>query len=1528
MDQFCRVDGSDPFWDWNQTWFTDRPDFTGCFQITILVWLPCTFLWLCSPFYCWYLQRHGNGYIRMSRLYKAKTVLGAILILLCVSEFFITVWEINQGTLRALAFLLSPAILAFTLVLATFLLHYERVKGVQSSGVLLFYWLLSLLCAVFPFRSKIQQAPPDGSVIHSFRFGMFYSYFAMVLAQLILCCFTEPPPFFSEERKAPNPCPESNASFLSKVTFWWFTGQVIKGYRRPLVAEDLWSLRKENRSDEIVRHLEREWKKEYAKGKQSVETVQFSKKQRHSGASLKQPEETQVLMKRQGEQSNGTALLKALWRIYGNHFLLGTLCLVLSDVLLFSIPQILDSLLGFMSDPEAPVWRGYFYAALMFLFACLQSLLVHQYMYMACIIGMRLKTALTGLIYRKILVMTSGAKKTSTVGEVVNLVSVDIQKLMDLIIYFNGVWLAPLEIALCFYFLWQYLGPSSLAGVVAIFVVFSLNGVIAKKRSKFQEEQMRCKDERVKHTYQLLGGIKVLKFHAWETALMEKVLGIRQKELKVLKKSQLLFAASLASFHSSAFLISFAVFAVYMLVDRSNVLDAQKAFVSMALVTIMKIPLSFLPFSISTTVQAGVSLKRLSTFLSHEELNPNNTDKSTTHSLGKQIVVENGTFSWSKDNPPCLTRINLTIPEGALVAVVGHVGCGKSSLLSALLGELEKQEGYVAIKGSVPYVPQQAWIQNATLKDNILFGQEMNESWYHRVIEACALLPDLEILPAGDGTEIGEKGVNLSGGQKQRVSLARAVCRRSAVYLLDDPLSAVDARVGQSIFEKVIGPNGLLKHKTRVLVTHAVSVLPQADSIIVMSNGGISEMGSYKELLERGGAFAELLRTYTNAEQSESTGLREKSCSVTIETLGSSSMTEDIPAQKHSPRIPGEKTWRSAQQNGTPELGKQEGRAAKDAGKLMEADTAQSERVKLAVYQEYFKKLGSFLFLYVIWLHICQQAASFSASYWLSLWADDPVVNGTQQHVDVRLGVFGLLGFIQGATKFGSTMAIFVGGVMASQRLHSDLLRSVLRSPMSFFEKTPSGNLLNRFSKEIDAIDTVIPNGIKSLLGFLFSLLEVYLVVLVATPIAAVIIVPLTVMYCVIQSFYVATSCQLRRLESVSRSPIFSHVNETYQGASVIRAFGEQMRFLSQNDSKVDENQKAYYPSVVANRWLAVNLEFLANVIVLFAAILAVNGKGRLSPGVVGLSVSHALQVTGILSWIVRSWTDIENNIVSVERVKEYSETPKEDPWILNTNFLPEPWPSEGRVEFRNYGLRYRQDLDLAVKNINVKIDKEEKVGIVGRTGAGKSSLTMGLFRIMEASTGEVFIDGVNTATLGLHDLRSRLSIIPQDPVLFCGSLRMNLDPFDNYSDKDVWRALELAHLKNFVSSLPDRLSYECSEGGENLSVGQRQLVCLARALLRKSKILVLDEATAAVDLETDDLIQSTIRTQFEDCTVLTIAHRLNTIMDCTRVMVLDRGQIVEFDAPAKLLLQKGLFYRLASDAGLTQLSPKTPEYQ
>uniref|UniRef100_A0A671RZR5 Multidrug resistance-associated protein 1 n=1 Tax=Sinocyclocheilus anshuiensis TaxID=1608454 RepID=A0A671RZR5_9TELE len=1454
------------FQDWNRTWQTHNPDLTPCFQNTVLVWIPCLYLWLFALLYILYLKRNDRGYICMTHLNRAKTAIGFTLWLICWADVFYSFWERSHGATIAPVYLVSPTMLGVTMLLATFLIQYERMKGVQSSGVMLNFWLITIVCATVTFHSKILHALNEPASVNVFKYTTFYIYYTMLLISLILACLSDQPPLFSQAVRDLNPCPESGASFLSRITFWWITGLMVTGYKRPLEEKDLWSLNTEDKSQRVVPQLVRRWDQECNKVKRSA------REEKKDGQPI---EESEILLVKTLKKTGDPSLFCALCRTFGPYFLVSSLYKIVHDILMFVGPEILRLLIQFVNDSSAPDWHGYFYTTLLFVCTCVQTLILQKYFHVCFVTGMRLRTAIVGAVYRKALVITNAARRTSTVGEIVNLMSVDAQRFMDLITYINMIWSAPLQVILALYFLWQNLGPSVLAGVAVMVLMVPLNAVIAMKTKTYQVAQMKSKDNRIKLMNEVLNGIKVLKLYAWELAFKDKVSAIRESELRVLKKTAYLGAVSTFTWVCAPFLVALSTFAVYVLVDEHNILDAQKAFVSLALFNILRFPLNMLPMVISSMVQASVSMKRLRVFLSHEELDEDNVERpaiSSCESSDSQAVQ-----ICNKTNV-----INVRIPEGAFVAVVGHVGSGKSSLLSALLGEMQKQEGSVSIKGSVAYVPQQAWIQNATLKDNILFGRDGKDSWYQKVVEACALLPDLEILPGGDSTEIGEKGVNLSGGQKQRVSVARAVYCNCAVYLLDDPLSAVDAHVGKHIFEKIIGPQGLLQGRTRVLVTHGLSFLPQADLILVMVDGEITEMGSYTELLGRQGAFAEFLHTYTNTEQEEveeSVGGEAGRFISELLSCFHAANTKPDPCPRYS-----SKYWTRTCSGLGSDLG-----FSNPSGPV-KTSSLRCWAVKLSVFWEYMKAIGLPLSIFSIFLFFCHHLSSLGSNYWLSLWTDDPVINNTQPNREMRLGVYGALGISQGIAVFCYSVAVSVGGILASRYLHQTMLYNILRSPMSFFERTPSGNLVNRFAKETDTIDSVIPSIIKMFMGSMFNVLGSCAVILIATPLVAIIIPPLGLFYFFVQRFYVASSRQLKRLESVSRSPVYTHFNETLLGTSVIRAFGEQQRFITESDGRVDHNQKAYFPSIVANRWLAVRLEFVGNLIVTSAALFAVMARDSLSPGIMGLSISYALQVTASLNWLVRMSSELETSIVAVEKVKEYGDTEKEAEWRLEHSTLPAGWPTAGHIEIHNFGLRYREDLELAISDISVNIEGAEKVGIVGRTGAGKSSLTLGLFRIIEAAQGEIRIDGVNIAELGLHELRSRITIIPQDPVLFSGSLRMNLDPFDGYTDEEVWRALELAHLKNFVSGLPDKLNHECSEGGENLSLGQRQLVCLARALLRKTKILVLDEATAAVDLETDNLIQ---------------------------VLVLDKGQMAEFDSPSNLIAKKGIFYKMAKDSGL-----------
>ncbi|XP_017108716.1 multidrug resistance-associated protein 1 isoform X1 [Drosophila bipectinata] len=1537
MDEFC---GS-TFWNSTETWWTNDPDFTPCFEQTVLVWTPCAFYWLFVVFDFYYLKASLDRNIPWNKLNVSKALVNVGLLVLTALDLIMALIKKggdDQPPLYKLD-VWGPIIKFATFLLIFLFIPLNRKYGVQTTGCQFLFWFLLTVLSIPRCRTEVradnlrqQQSEDLDFSWDEYQYASFFVFFTFTCLMLILNCFADGLPRQTKYQRGENEIPELSASFLSRITYQWFDKMALKGYRNPLEEKDLWDLRPQDSCSEVMPVFAYHWnqnvRKNY-KGRARVEPkAQFS----NGNVTFENPHG-----EKNGRKKGVASIMPPIYKSFGGVFLFGALMKLFTDCLTFAQPQVLSLIISFVEDQEKdkqPEWKGIMYSVLLFVLAAAQTFILGQYFHRMFIVGLRIRTALINAIYRKALRISNSTKKESTVGEIVNLMAVDAQRFMELTTYLNMIWSAPLQIGLALFFLWQQLGPSVLAGLAVMIILIPVNGVIASRIKTYQIRQMKYKDERVKLMNEVLSGIKVLKLYAWEPSFEKQVLDIRDKEIATLRSTAYLNASTSFLWSCAPFLVSLVTFATYVLIDENNVLDATKTFVSLSLFNILRFPLTMLPMLITNLVQTQVSVNRINKFLNSEELDPNSVlhDPSKPHPMS----IENGEFSWGDEIT--LRNINIEVHKSSLVALVGTVGSGKSSVVQAFLGEMEKLAGVVNTVGKLAYVPQQAWIQNATVRDNILFGQTYDRKRYNKVIDACALRADIDILSAGDLTEIGEKGINLSGGQKQRISLARAVYSDADLYLLDDPLSAVDAHVGKHIFEEVIGPKGMLARKSRVLVTHGVTFLPQVDSIYVMKSGEISESGTFDQLVKNKGAFADFIIQHLqdgNEEEEELNQIKRQISSTADdpELIGSvekaiklartESLSDSISVTSADSLMGRGNSLRrrTKRQDSHDSVASAASLKKKQEveGKLIETEKSQTGGVDFAVYKHYIKSVGVFLSVATLVLNFVFQAFQIGSNLWLTKWANDENVSNDTSLRDMYLGVYGAFGFGQGVLAYFAVVIVYLGGFRAAKVIHNDLLRVIIRgSVCRFFDVTPIGRLLNSFSGDMDVIDEELPATLDSFMTFIWMVLATIVVISLSTPIFLAVIVPIAFLYYFAQRFYVATSRQLMRLESVSRSPIYSHFGETVTGASTIRAYNVGDRFIEESDAKVDKNQVCKYPSVIANRWLAIRLEMVGNLIILFASLFAVLG-GQTNPGLVGLSVSYALQVTQTLNWLVRMTSDIETNIVSVERIKEYGETKQEAPWELEADkSKPKNWPEEGRVEFQNFQVRYREGLDLVLRGVSFNIKGGEKVGIVGRTGAGKSSLTLALFRIIESAGGRIAIDGVDIATMGLHMLRSRLTIIPQDPVLFSGSLRINLDPFEVKTDDEIWKALELSHLKSFVKSLAAGLNHEIAEGGENLSVGQRQLVCLARALLRKTKVLVLDEATAAVDLETDDLIQKTIRTEFKECTVLTIAHRLNTILDSDKVIVLDKGQITEFASPTELLDNpKSAFYSMAKDANL-----------
>lgn len=1062
---FCKSE----FWDEAQIWNTTDPDFSPCFQKTVILWTPCVYLLLLTPFRILVLRNGENLTIPWTWKSRIKMVLALVISVLAACDIIKSIQERAAGADVPIVNFISPLVLVLTMVVYILMVVCERKYGVRSSGFLFTFWFLLALLLIVTFRSKIRVALIEGEVRDVFRFVTFFILYAVVLAELIITAFfIDKKNVWSVPAEDKKPCPEHHVSFLSQITFWWFSGLVVQGYKRALVHDDLWDINPEDRCKNVIPVFNKHWEKELKRCKRKHVQPVTSKE---NDIELKEPggsAEVKIVDKECKEKEKECKgkeprLFWAMVKAFGTKALEAAAFKLIYDILQFLSPLIMKYLIAYTKNKEEFEWRGYFYAVLMFVIAVFQSIILHQYFLDCTVVGMRLRTAIIGAVYEKVLKLSNTARKTSTVGEIVNLMSVDAQRFNDMMTYINMIWSGPVQIIISIYFLWVTLGPSIVAGIGVMIIFIPVNAYVASKFKVLQVKQMNLKDSRIKMMNEILNGIKVLKLYAWEPSFEKKVLDIRNKELNVLKKMSYLNSFTTFTWTVAPYLVSLVTFAVYVMVDENNILDAEKAFVSLALFNILRFPLSMVPQVISNIVQVNVSLGRLRKFLGNDELDPETVtkDDNAKHS----VSIRDGVFSWDEDGTPTLNKLNLDIPEGSLVAVVGTVGTGKSSLLQAILGEMEKVSGSVNVKGSIAYVAQQAWIQNATLQDNILFGKKANLAKYRNVIETCALQADLEIMPAGDKTEIGEKGINLSGGQKQRVSLARAVYQDKDMYLLDDPLSAVDSHVGKHIFDNVIGPNGVLKDKTRILVTHGIGFLPQVDTIVVMVNGEISETGSYKELLNHDGAFAQFLKNYLTEELQKENAEELEISEDMISELGSIMSNENPLLQRQvsvlSDRLrtfsesglstpPGTPdTARRGDLPGTPKtpgtpvstkrhplsdsrhtlekqkpLGKHDGDVPNGLGqkgeekKLIEAEKMETERVKLSVFMAYLKSIGVLLSFLTVFFYCAYNAASVYSNIWLSDWSNDAIKNVTSEERtaqrDLRLGIYGLLGFVQG----------------------------------------------------------------------------------------------------------------------------------------------------------------------------------------------------------------------------------------------------------------------------------------------------------------------------------------------------------------------------------------------------------------------------------------------------------------------------------------------------------------------------------
>ncbi|KAL3516733.1 hypothetical protein ACH5RR_023635 [Cinchona calisaya] len=1157
-------------------------------------------------------------------------------------------------------------------------------------------------------------------------------------------------------------------------------------------------------------------------------------------------------------------------------------------------PYLIDDFVNFLTQKKFRSLRSGYLLALGFLSAkMVETIAQRQWIFGARQLGLRLRAALISHIYQKGLVLSSKSRQSHTSGEIINYMSVDVQRITDFIWYLNIIWMLPIQISLAVIVLHTNLGLGSLVALVITLIIMSGNIPLTTIQKRFQTKIMESKDNRMKATSEVLRNMKTLKLQAWDSYYLEKIESLRKTEYNWLWKSLRLQALSSFIFWGSPSFISVVTFGGCVLIGIP--LTAGRVLSALATFRMLQDPMFNLPDLLSVIAQGKVSADRIASYLQEDEIQPDAVLYSSSNDTEFSVEIDGGKFSWGTETGSSnLDGINLRVKRGVKVAICGTVGSGKSSLLSCVLGEMSKESGTVRISGTKAYVPQSPWILTGNIRENILFGNPYDSDKYSRTVEACALTKDFELFSAGDLTEIGERGINMSGGQKQRIQIARAVYQDADIYLLDDPFSAVDAHTGTQLFQDCL--LGILKDKTILYVTHQVEFLPAADLILVMQNGKIAQAGTFEELLKHNVGFEVLVGAHSQALES-------------ILTVESSSRTFNHETNDGDSNIEPNSnaefphTKQDSEHNLCVEITEKEGRLVQD-------EEREKGSIGKEVYFSYLTivKRGAFVPI-IILAQSSFQVLQIASNYWMA-WAcpagnDEPVVG-----MHFTLFVYILLAIGSSLCVLVRATLVAITGLLTSQKLFSNMLHSIIRAPMAFFDSTPTGRILNRASTDQSVLDLEMANKIGWCAFSIIQLLGTIAVMSQAAWEVFVLFIPVTAICIWYQRYYIPTARELARLAGIQRAPILHHFAESLAGAATIRAFDQKCRFIDSNLCLIDNHSRPWFYNVSAMEWLSFRLNQLANFVFAFSLVLLVTlPEGIIDPSIAGLAVTYGINLNVQQASVIWNICNAENKMISVERILQYSNISSEAPLVIENCRSPDNWPDIGTIRFTNLKIRYAEHLPSVLKNITCTFPGKKKVGVVGRTGSGKSTLIQAIFRIVEPSEGSIVIDGVDITKIGLHDLRSRLSIIPQDPTMFEGTVRGNLDPLDQYSDHEIWEALDKCQLGDLVRGKPEKQETTVVENGENWSVGQRQLFCLGRALLKKSTILVLDEATASVDSATDDTIQKIISQEFKDRTVVTIAHRIHTVIDSDLVLVLNDGRIAEYDTPAKLLEREDSFF-------------------
>uniref|UniRef100_G3MW09 Multidrug resistance-associated protein 4 n=1 Tax=Bos taurus TaxID=9913 RepID=G3MW09_BOVIN len=1238
------------------------------------------------------------------------------------------------------------------------------------------------------------------------------------------------------------------APLLEETVFslFWLNPLFKIGYKRRLEEDDMYSVLPEDHSQHLGEELQGYWDQEVLRAEKDA----------------REP-----------------SLMKAIFKHHWKSYLVFGIFILLEEGTRVVQPIFLGKMISYVEnyDPtdSAALHEAYGYAAGLSASVLVWAVLHHLYFYHIQRLGMRLRVALCHMIYCKVLRLSSSAMGKTTTGQIVNLLSNDVNRFDQVTMFLHYLWVGPLQAIAVTALLWMETGISCLAGMAVLIFLLLLQSCFGMWFSSLRSKTAALTDDRIRTMSEFISGIKSVKMNALEKSLIDLITRLRRKEISKILQSSYLRGMNLASFFAVTKIMIFVTFITNVALKK--VITASQVFVVVTLYEALRFTSTlYFPMAIEKVSEAIISIRRIKNFLLLDEISQLTTqlpsdDKTIVH-------MKDFTAFWDKESEtPTLQGLSFTVRPGELLAVVGPVGAGKSSLLCALLGELPPSQGQASVHGRIVYVSQQPWVFSGTVRSNILFGKKYEEERYEKVIKACALKEDLQLLKENDLTEIGDRGTPLSEGQKARVSLARAVYQDADIYLLDDPLSAVDVGVSGHLFKQCI--RQALKEKITILVTHQLQYLKDASQILILKDGKVMQKGTFAEFSKSGIDFEDIIfwEKVEKAEPSPGPGTL---------TLISESSVQSQPSSRPSLKDAAPEDQDTENIQVTLPL----------EGRLV-------GRVGFKTYENYFTAgVHWFIIIYLILVNI---GAQVNKNIYFGFVVIEIPDSGWYLTVHSVLTI-GIILF--GITK---SLLMFYVLVNSSQTLHNKMLESIFRAPMLFFDRNPIGKS-----------DTKFLSNILDIKASVFLLFQTFLLVIgvvgvmvAAIPWIAIPVIPLGILFFVLRRYFLETSRDVKHLECTTRSPVFSHLASSLRGLWTIRAYKAEQKFQELFDAYQDLHSEAWFLLLTTSRWLAVYLDVICAIFVTLVAFGALILAETLDLGQVGLVLSLSLVLTGMFQWCVRQSAEVENTMISVERVIEYTDLEKEAPWELE--YRPPPlWPPDGRISFFSVNFRYNSDSPLVLRNLETSIYSREKYGIVGRTGAGKSSLVAALFRLSEPEGG-IYIDGILTTHIGLHDLRKKLSVALQEPVLFTGTMRENLDPFNEHTDNELWNALEEVQLKESVEGLPAKMNTELAESGLNLSAGQKQLVCLARALLRKNQILILDKATSYVDPRTDEFIQKRIRERFAQCTVLTIAHRLSNIIDCEWIMVLDSGTRKEHNQPNNLLQDKNsLFYKMVQQLG------------